>query len=153
MVLNPILKFFRDLETFNQDPELIRYRESNLRSTFTLVTVLGITALMLFHVIDLIMGTGDPVALMRVRIFTSAALLVNLLLSLGTRYHYRRKVYTCIGFYLGMAASAMISHYADPLETRYWIGPALLLLVWFAFIPFRFSRQVLHGFFLAMKPG
>ncbi|MBK6347140.1 MAG: PAS domain S-box protein [Bacteroidales bacterium] len=147
MVLNPILKFFRDLETFNQDPEFIRYRESNLRSTFTLVTVLGITTLMLFHVIDLIMGTEDPVALMQVRIFTSAALLVNLLLSLGTRYHYLRKVYTCIGFYLGMAASAMISHYADPQETRYWIGPALLLLVWFAFIPFRFSRQVLHGFF------
>lgn len=147
MVLNPILKFFRDLEAFNHDPDFIRYRESNIRRIFTLVSVVGIVALILFHLVDLLLDKPMAGQLLRIRLIAAAVLLVNLLLHLSTRYQYRRKIFASIGFYIGIAASAFIAHYASQSETRYWSSAAILLITWFAFIPFRFSRQVVHGFF------
>lgn len=146
MVLNPILKFLRDLGTFNEDKEFIRYRESNIRSIFTLVTAIGVTSFLLFHFIDLL--NDNPVAstLFRIRIFASALLIVNLILALTTRYHYRLKFFVVAGFYMAMGASALIAHFTGSASGWYWSAPVLLLIVWFAFIPFRFSRQVIHGF-------
>jgi len=154
MVLNPILKFFRDLETFNEDRDFIRYRESNIRSAFTLITALGITALMFFHFVDLVLDKPLAGQLLKIRALTSIALLVNLLMLLGTRYNHRRKIFACTGFYIGIVASALITHFADQSEARYWSAPALMLIVWFAFIPLRFPRQVLHGvFYLLLYSG
>ncbi|NTW23627.1 MAG: PAS domain S-box protein [Lentimicrobium sp.] len=146
MVLNPILKFFRDIEVFNQDKDFIRYRESNLRSTFALVTLLMVSVLVIFHLADIVLEKPMAGLLFKIRASASFILLLNLTLSLSTRYHYRRKIYTLTGFYIGIAASALISNYAGPDANWYWGAPAFLLLIWFAFIPFRFSGQVIHGF-------
>ncbi|MBL7903845.1 MAG: PAS domain S-box protein [Bacteroidales bacterium] len=154
MVLNPILKFLRDLETFNQDQDFIRYRESSLRSRFTLITMLGLSSLWAFIGATLFIELPDSFLMLRVGIPATALLLANLAITLTSRYHYRRKVFVCAGFYIWMISSAMVSHYAGSSGFWYWIGPALLITVWFAFIPFRFSRQVLHGFlFLLVYSG
>jgi|GEM_PF-767458 len=145
MVLNPLLKFVHNLETFNQDQDFIRYRESNLRSTFTLITLLGLGSLWLFIAVYLLLGLSESGQLLKISVPVTFAVLLNLALALGTRYHYRRKILTCVGFYIWIVSSALISHFAGPAGFGYWIGPALLITVWFAFIPFRFSRQVLHG--------
>lgn len=72
------------------------------------------------------------------------ALLVNLALALGTRYHYRRKLFTCVRFYIWILFSAMVPGLSGLAGFLYLTGPALLIIIWFAFIPFSFSRQVLH---------
>lgn len=145
MVLNPILKFIHDLETFNEDQDFIRYRESDLRSTFTLITLLGLVSLWLINIILLIQGVAGSEQLLTWSIPTSAVLLFNLALAMGTRYHYRRKLFTCAGFYIWILFSALVPGISGPAGFLFLMGPALLITIWFAFIPFRFSRQVFHG--------
>ena len=74
MVLNPILKFLRDLETFNLDQDFIRYRESTLRSRFTLITMLGLSSLWAFIGATLFIELPDSYLMLRVGIPATALL-------------------------------------------------------------------------------
>jgi len=150
MVLNPILKFFRDIETFNKDQEFIKYRENGLRSAYSLMVAAGVFLLLLFQAGDIYLHNPNAVLVFKIRLITSAFLFATLAASMTTRFDYKRRIFSIAGYY-GMSISlAFISAYTLPLGARHWSAPAMLLMVWFGLMPLRFRYLVLHGAVLTL---
>lgn len=151
MILNPILKIIRDLEVINQDRDFLRYRELKIRKILAASTIAAIFVLVLGLTLDYSYDTPVAEPLLTIRLITVAILLLNLTLALTTPYLHKVRWLTYSTFYIWAISSSVIAILTGGFSSYLWGGIALVIVVWLAFIPFRYSDLILHAFIFLLQ--
>lgn len=158
-----ISQTFKELNRFNSNLRFLLYREKNLRSILTMITLLAMALVAVFHIHDWINGHYNLPALSVVRTGIILVFLVNLAIALLTKRHSWVRSCVFVGFYISALYCTLISSMHGGLESHYWGGLSFLLIIWFIFIPFPYRSQIFHGiifilqyyfilFFLSFEP-
>lgn len=151
MVLNPILKIIRDLEAMNQERDFLKYREFRIRNILVTTSLLAVFLLMAGIFLDVLTQQTHFDKLLWIRVVASALILINLFLGLSTKYLYKLRFFTFLLFYCWALSGTAISFQSDGFTSIWWGAMALQLIVWLAFIPFRYNRLILHAFIFLVQ--
>ncbi|PKP47088.1 MAG: hypothetical protein CVT94_12540 [Bacteroidetes bacterium HGW-Bacteroidetes-11] len=151
MVLNPILKIIRDLEAMNQERDFLKYREFRIRNILVTTSLLAVFLLMAGIFLDVLTHQAHFDKLLWIRVVASSLILINLFLGLSTKYLYKLRIFTFLLFYYWALSGTAISFQSDGFASFWWGAMALQLIVWLAFIPFRYNRLILHAFIFLIQ--
>lgn len=151
MILNPILKVIRDLEAINQEYDFLKYREFRIRNVLSTVSLTAALVLLAGLIFDQFTNSLNQDILIWIRISATGAILLNLFAALSTRYLHRIRVLTYISFFIWAISNTFISHFSGGFESFWWGAMALQLIVWMAFIPFRYNRLILFAFIFLVQ--
>jgi PAS domain S-box-containing protein len=142
---------FNELNKFNSNLRFLLYRERNLRSILTIITLLAVGLVALFHIHDWVSGQYNLQALFLIRTGIILVFLVNLAIALFTKKHSWVRSCVFVGFYISALYCTLIAYLHGGLESHYWGGLSFLLILWFIFIPFSYRSQIFHGIFFILQ--
>lgn len=136
---------FQRLNTVNQNQVFREFREKNLKMTLAISTIIGVVFVVGFYVLDQIKGYPNLKELLTFRIFSSIVFLINLGLALLQKNHKMLRFHVYLGFYLCAIYASLQSVMTGGIESPYWIGINLIMMVWFIFIPFSYQSLIGNG--------
>lgn len=142
---------FRNLNRYNHNEGFLAYRERNLKSILTIITIIGIALVTVFHVHDRMSGFENIRALLYIRTGIISVFLLNLGIALATKKPGIVKACIYTGFYISAFYCTLISYMNGGLESHYWGGLSFMLIIWFIFIPFPYHTQILHGIIFILQ--
>ena len=141
----PVMQSVRELNSYNRSPRFLLYREKNLRNIFSLITLIGIALVVIFHFYDRAAGYEHTGSLFTVRTGIILIFIVNLLIALFSKNHSWLRNCVYVGFYISAFYCTTISYLHGGILSHYWGGLGFLLIIWFIFVPFPYISQLIHG--------
>ncbi|MCX6271586.1 MAG: histidine kinase [Bacteroidetes bacterium] len=136
---------FKKLNLINKDPLFREFREKNLKLMLTVATLIGVYIIMGFYYLDVIKHFSNLRTLLLFRSIFCLIFLLNLGVTLlhKNRNHSRFHVY--VGFYLCAVYCSVQSVLTGGMDSPYWVGLSLTIMVWFIFVPFPYLNLIING--------
>lgn len=145
---------FIKLYNINSNPDFIEFRESHIRLTFTIITLIGLFIVASWHFIDHSIDINNKKSVLLLRI----SCIIFYISTLTFSYFHQNRKYLrfqlILGFYITVIYSAILSNLTGGLSSPYWFGMNFLLIAWLLFVPFSFLELLLHSvLFIAFYSG
>lgn len=146
-----IKSLFRRLDTYNQDEEYKKFRQRDLKTTLTVMTVIAEVVIFSFYIIDRILYDA---AILSLWIRVAAGVLALICLWAALRTPQSRVLRSCViaAFYICMLYLVTQIFITGGFHSPYWYSVSLTMIVWFTFVPFGYRILIFNGFiFLLMQ--
>lgn len=140
-----LYNLFRYLKNCNRDPAFVEQRQKNLFTILIVSTLITVTLVMVFHVLDYIIHLEDAQLQLKVRGVFSTLFLINMAFALRFRKPKVTRFLLYNGFLLCAFCTTVQSITTGGLDSPYWFGINVVMIVWFIFIPIGYRNHILFA--------